>query len=134
MVQIVKLPGYRVAEAVMLLMHGMTDYSDDGEKVDSTRILVAGYICQSNQGLHFHDMNSGRMCNVCKERVGGGIRFNYGNGATRERKSDYDFATGHATDAVVFCDYDIQQVYQVARAAMDWLVLGNPPVDSNLTV
>jgi len=134
MVQIVKLPGFAIAETVMLLMHRMTDYSDDGEKVDGTKIHVAGYICQSNQGLHFQDLRSGRMCNVCEERVGGGIRFNYGNGATRESKSDYDFATGHATDAVVWVDYDIQQVYQVARAAMDWLVLGNPPVDTKLTV
>lgn len=134
MVQIVKLPGFAVAEAVMLLMHGMTDYSDDGEKADSTTIHVAGYICQSNQGLHFQDLNSGRMCNVAEQRVTGGIRFNYGEGASRGRESDYDFATGHAKDSTVWCDYDIQQVYQVARAAMDWLVLGNPPVDPKLTV
>lgn len=134
MVQIAKLPGYRIAEAVLLLMQGMTDYSDDGEIVDSTRILVAGFICQSNQGLHFHDQNSGRMCNICEERVSGGIRFNYGEGASRDRKSDYDFSNGHAKDTTIWCDYDIQQVYQVARAAMDWLVLGNPPVDSKLTV
>lgn len=123
MVALVKSKGLDIAEIVYLHMSKMTDYSDheNGPIKPETTIFVDGFTSHSVTGYHFSGIMGARQCNVTEDRRCAGIVFNYG------RRDDYDYETGQAKDGATRIDFEVSEAYDVAKLAMDWLVLGIEP-------